>query len=108
MIRRPPRSTLFPYTTLFRSVAERHLLRPVARLLLTLDAGQGVQAGAGVPEDLWLRLVAHAVARPQLLPRARGEPVGVRVVGRYDDFFVSDPPGPPPEPPLVGVGGPLG
>src|SRR2546422_8012739 len=43
MIRRPPRSTLFPYTTLFRSLAERldraaepratppaeHLLRPV-------------------------------------------------------------------------------
>src|SRR3989442_8824234 len=24
MIRRPPRSTLFPYTTLFRSVAEHH------------------------------------------------------------------------------------
>src|SRR2546429_2285892 len=24
MIRRPPRSTLFPYTTLFRSVAEGH------------------------------------------------------------------------------------
>src|SRR5436309_6571386 len=28
MIRRPPRSTLFPYTTLFRSLADRlHLLR---------------------------------------------------------------------------------
>src|SRR2546426_9226568 len=26
MIRRPPRSTLFPYTTLFRSTALRHLL----------------------------------------------------------------------------------
>src|SRR2546426_6679086 len=25
MIRRPPRSTLFPYTTLFRSLALRHL-----------------------------------------------------------------------------------
>src|SRR5437588_3690012 len=24
MIRRPPRSTLFPYTTLFRSIIERH------------------------------------------------------------------------------------
>src|SRR5260221_13116506 len=29
MIRRPPRSTLFPYTTLFRSVLERHLGRPL-------------------------------------------------------------------------------
>src|SRR2546429_7389503 len=27
MIRRPPRSTLFPYTTLFRSRAPRHRLR---------------------------------------------------------------------------------
>src|SRR3712207_8776951 len=25
MIRRPPRSTLFPYTTLFRSACDRHL-----------------------------------------------------------------------------------
>src|SRR6478672_11915963 len=28
MIRRPPRSTLFPYTTLFRSLERRELLRP--------------------------------------------------------------------------------
>src|SRR6201990_3756871 len=28
MIRRPPRSTLFPYTTLFRSHPSRHLCRP--------------------------------------------------------------------------------
>src|SRR2546427_2012331 len=27
MIRRPPRSTLFPYTTLFRSLVERGLVR---------------------------------------------------------------------------------
>src|SRR5256885_11280344 len=27
MIRRPPRSTLFPYTTLFRSIVARHLAR---------------------------------------------------------------------------------
>src|SRR5438270_11808104 len=29
MIRRPPRSTLFPYTTLFRSVEHRHQLEQV-------------------------------------------------------------------------------
>src|SRR3989442_11412831 len=29
MIRRPPRSTLFPYTTLFRSVAIFHLMQRV-------------------------------------------------------------------------------
>src|SRR5258705_9966167 len=27
MIRRPPRSTLFPYTTLFRSLCDRHQIR---------------------------------------------------------------------------------
>src|SRR2546426_4928736 len=32
MIRRPPRSTLFPYTTLFRSLVERLAVEPVQRL----------------------------------------------------------------------------
>src|SRR3712207_7794548 len=32
MIRRPPRSTLFPYTTLFRSVEESGRLLPGSRL----------------------------------------------------------------------------
>src|SRR5258705_2402825 len=46
MIRRPPRSTLFPYTTLFRSIAgpdrlERHLLEaPVRRLPYRAPAGE--------------------------------------------------------------------
>src|SRR5258707_12052881 len=31
MIRRPPRSTLFPYTTLFRSMRHDHANRPVLR-----------------------------------------------------------------------------
>src|SRR3712207_6883914 len=35
MIRRPPRSTLFPYTTLFRSVLDDHIL--VGRDLVPLD-----------------------------------------------------------------------
>src|SRR2546429_5643821 len=30
MIRRPPRSTLFPYTTLFRSTCRVHIMRPGA------------------------------------------------------------------------------
>src|SRR5256885_6613761 len=37
MIRRPPRSTLFPYTTLFRSVLDRHL-----RLAVGPQVGQGL------------------------------------------------------------------
>src|SRR5438067_7256087 len=31
MIRRPPRSTLFPYTTLFRSTAHKRAWRPARR-----------------------------------------------------------------------------
>src|SRR2546429_4877643 len=37
MIRRPPRSTLFPYTTLFRSGVREH--RRMARLKALLDSG---------------------------------------------------------------------
>src|SRR3712207_9380667 len=33
MIRRPPRSTLFPYTTLFRSCGKTHLAQTLARML---------------------------------------------------------------------------
>src|SRR3712207_7432237 len=47
MIRRPPRSTLFPYTTLFRSerdgvVAERRLERRVLEELVQRDLRDGV------------------------------------------------------------------
>src|SRR2546430_10594254 len=42
MIRRPPRSTLFPYTTLFRSVVED---RRAQRLSLT--GGAGIFGGSG-------------------------------------------------------------
>src|SRR3989441_4830736 len=37
MIRRPPRSTLFPYTTLFRSFLPRAMLHGCTRLAVKLD-----------------------------------------------------------------------
>src|SRR2546429_6604458 len=40
MIRRPPRSTLFPYTTLFRSLYEELLFRVVLVALLATFAQQ--------------------------------------------------------------------
>src|SRR3712207_6954246 len=56
MIRRPPRSTLFPYTTLFRSGSEvPH--RPVARPL-TLSAPPDSEGGSRRP-----RLPTHASDR---------------------------------------------
>src|SRR5260370_31485656 len=41
MIRRPPRSTLFPYTTLFRSEAEATLFRPARKP----DGASGINPG---------------------------------------------------------------
>src|SRR5256885_17122918 len=56
MIRRPPRSTLFPYTTLFRSVAAADGgVLPVAGAVVGHD-GVGVVAAA-VEEDADQRLV---------------------------------------------------
>src|SRR2546430_15615572 len=41
MIRRPPRSTLFPYTTLFRSRGDRHAVDHVQRVVAR---GNGIAA----------------------------------------------------------------
>src|SRR2546426_7652054 len=37
MIRRPPRSTLFPYTTLFRSISTRSITAPRGEALATVN-----------------------------------------------------------------------
>src|SRR5256885_8597663 len=54
MIRRPPRSTLFPYTTLFRSVASSkpHALRPAGSVPV-LSAARSVATGR--PEGGWVK-----------------------------------------------------
>src|SRR3712207_6937320 len=63
MIRRPPRSTLFPYTTLFRSVND-----PVrVGFIGTGDEGS-VLLGAHTPD--YLRVVAIADIRPYNIHRA--------------------------------------
>src|SRR3712207_9424898 len=48
MIRRPPRSTLFPYTTLFRSAKTRYMTDGQVRLPLVLRSanGAGLRFGA--------------------------------------------------------------
>src|SRR5690348_17588835 len=57
MIRRPPRSTLFPYTTLFRSLSRRGLLKAgvisMAGLTLSqlLRSEAKAQAVGGNPKD---------------------------------------------------------
>src|SRR3712207_7956107 len=64
MIRRPPRSTLFPYTTLFRSGAggaeDRHRL---SRLRREAHAAQDLALVAGVAEADLVELDAAADGR---------------------------------------------
>src|SRR3712207_7922137 len=52
MIRRPPRSTLFPYTTLFRSRREAHrdLVRAVEDTVRKLAHGKKVKGGRRLEE----------------------------------------------------------
>src|SRR2546427_3527615 len=58
MIRRPPRSTLFPYTTLFRSLA-----RPVARRSARVPPPRGAGRNPGRP--LRERVLWGAVRAPR-------------------------------------------
>src|SRR2546430_9202949 len=68
MIRRPPRSTLFPYTTLFRSKYDRQLGRQRAQLPAQLEAA--------------LRLVLEGDVDDREVRQARGERAhGLRAVG---------------------------
>src|SRR2546430_7640811 len=64
MIRRPPRSTLFPYTTLFRSHAELALSQPLPE-----------EARAEI-EQVHSATVRIARLANQLLALARAEPGG--------------------------------
>src|SRR3712207_7994129 len=66
MIRRPPRSTLFPYTTLFRSAVEEETRRRDRERFAMQQQG-GVQAGRD-------RLYTRPVPRPEplLSPRRKG------------------------------------
>src|SRR5256885_11591141 len=58
MIRRPPRSALFPYTTLFRSVD-----RPVRQADAVGEIAVSVRVLELVPGDRGGRVVAEVVAR---------------------------------------------
>src|SRR2546425_4861163 len=70
MIRRPPRSTLFPYTTLFRSARRR----PMTELALLRRRQRG-GAHAVAPEH---RVVLHLAARGHALDVDRAHESGGR------------------------------
>src|SRR5256886_17350789 len=112
MIRRPPRSTLFPYTTLFRSRRARGARprsfdapgrpaqvrgrRGLARHHPALDgrAGRpGRGAGAPAPPSLAFAVSAPRGSRPGAGPNPRTEPVSGMLVDTQDEQ--SEAPSPP-------------
>src|SRR3712207_8454059 len=76
MIRRPPRSTLFPYTTLFRSRVDG-LARGVARVLVARGQAAACQHGArAVAAEGAVRVSRH---------RRGGRSSGRRALGRSEE-----------------------
>src|SRR2546421_2945234 len=81
MIRRPPRSTLFPYTTLFRSV---YLCYDAALQEQKLDAPIDVHAVAAGARPSRVQADPPAVARAADLPaRAQRPGIITQVTGRH-------------------------
>src|SRR3712207_8306605 len=76
MIRRPPRSTLFPYTTLFRS--PRHILLVALPLLLVAVGIAGRDMAESAGEQRRVGRAAHGVAAG----RQRAERVAVVALDR--------------------------
>src|SRR3712207_7199843 len=76
MIRRPPRSTLFPYTTLFRSGGHLPPRCPAARPRRLATADRAV-APALRPRPAPALPDADGAARPGLLGRAAPDPARV-------------------------------
>src|SRR3989442_11329857 len=77
MIRRPPRSTLFPYTTLFRSVHEhRILVEQHDAVLWRLEAARDVRSEEHTSE---LQSRPHLVCR-LLLEKKKKKNIGTNAV----------------------------
>src|SRR3712207_9246182 len=79
MIRRPPRSTLFPYTTLFRSTAEE----TNARFRYLLEHGQtGLSTAFDMPS-----LMGHDSDSPRSLGEVGREGVAVDTLDDMETLF---------------------
>src|SRR5438034_3020721 len=72
MIRRPPRSTLFPYTTLFRSRDAAANIRAAAALLRAYAAEAGGDWDAAAARFSGIDLPAGRAAYTRAITRAQG------------------------------------
>src|SRR2546422_9971954 len=99
MIRRPPRSTLFPYTTLFRSrrYRRRGAGERVARRVFDMFPGrwEGTELGSNVEaQAFWRRGIGrHTGGRLKDVPRPAGRGGRTRVANPRR-WFLSPPAGP--------------
>src|SRR3989442_11621211 len=88
MIRRPPRSTLFPYTTLFRSRAKRRTLGRYAgrrsswkKAIVALKEGDAIQVFRSEEHTSELQSRPHIVCRLLLeKKKSTAKPSPVKVV----------------------------
>src|SRR3712207_7275834 len=71
MIRRPPRSTLFPYTTLFRSGQTAEFAVNVRILCATHRDLEAMVASGAFRKDLFYRVNQHTLRLPPLRERDR-------------------------------------
>src|SRR3712207_9580116 len=95
MIRRPPRSTLFPYTTLFRSRAPRLGIGCWSTLAagIQLSPSAGLLSRASPTVPLPKVAVPLTVGTPLILPRATTERLSVpQQTGGTPPPCVHDPP----------------
>src|SRR3712207_2858485 len=90
MIRRPPRSTLFPYTTLFRSLSDRLCCDDADDLSLLHELIGGEVASVALGTNAVLRLTGEHGAYFDSLDRGGGDGCGIflrdYVAGVYDDL----------------------
>src|SRR3712207_7038556 len=87
MIRRPPRSTLFPYTTLFRSELVRRVLLHEA-LAVTVEQVRALAAGALGDEEAVLDEARRVVLDHLHVHERRADPVGLGDAVAGDDQAV--------------------
>src|SRR3712207_9321385 len=105
MIRRPPRSTLFPYTTLFRSRAEYEALRAARERLTTKEGRRCYARRAGIEGTLSQGVRAFGLRRSRYRGLARTHLQHVATAAalnleRLSAPFPAGPRSPPPPPPL--------